>query len=179
MDKLNFRPLKANEIEVRIDRINKNGAFLLLYQDARCAMEILDETVGATNWQRIHSRDNANCTILIWDERKNTWVGKEDTGVESNTEAQKGLASDSFKRAAVNWGIGRELYTSPDIWVKAEHMNLYENNGKYKCYDKFVVEKIQYTDGCITGLSIVNKTMSEKSGKLVRVFLLTPKEKTA
>ena len=139
MDKLNFRPLKANEIEVRIDRLYENYACLLLYQNARCAMDILDETVGAMNWQRIHSRDNANCTILIWDAEKGTWVGKEDTGKESRTEAEKGLASDSFKRAAVNWGIGRELYTAPEIRIPTSLMNVKTgNSGKLACYDEFI-----------------------------------------
>ncbi len=90
---------------------------MLLYKDARCDQNVLDEAVGPYNWQRSHNRDNANCIVSIWDEKKGQWISKEDTGTESRTEAEKGLASDSFKRACFNWGIGRELYTAPAIWV--------------------------------------------------------------
>ena len=108
-----FRLLNADEIEARVATVNEYGVTLLLYKDARCDMRILDETVGAFNWRRMHTRDNANCTVLIKNTETGEWIGKEDTGTESNTEAQKGLASDSFKRACFNWGIGRELYTAP------------------------------------------------------------------
>lgn len=114
MSKLIFRTLQPHEIDVRVARTNKNGSVsVLLYKDARVDQNILDETVGPMNWQRSHSRDNANCTVSIWDEVKKIWVSKEDTGTESNTEKEKGLASDSFKRACFNWGIGRELYSAP------------------------------------------------------------------
>ena len=109
---LKFRKLKADEIDCRVQQIKPNGLTLLLYKDARCDQNILDETVGAMNWQRHHNRDNANCIVSIWDSEKSQWVEKEDTGTESRTEKEKGLASDSFKRACFNWGIGRELYTS-------------------------------------------------------------------
>lgn len=123
-----FRTLKASEIEVRVQQVSAKGATLLLYKDARCDMNLLDETVGSMNWERKHSRDNANCTVSIWDDKKAQWVSKEDTGTESMAEAVKGIASDSFKRACFNWGIGRELYTSPFIFYKGETEN---KNGKY------------------------------------------------
>lgn len=125
-----FRDLRADEIDVRIGEAKESYFTLLLYKDARVDMDILDETVGAMNWQRRHNRDNANCEIGIYDENKKEWVWKEDTGTESNTEAEKGIASDSFKRAGVNWGIGRELYTSPKIYIKAP-MTEYKT-GKWK-----------------------------------------------
>lgn len=149
-----FRPLKADETECRVAQVTEKGVQLLIYKDARCDMNILDETVGAMNWQRTHSRDNANCAISIWDSEKNQWVSKEDTGTESNTEAEKGLASDSFKRAGTNWGIGRELYTAPFIWVSADKTKISQSNGKYKCYDKFIVTDMAVTDGKITALQI-------------------------
>ena len=153
-----FRLLKENEIDVRIATINQKGASLLLYKDARCDMNILDETVGAFNWKREHTRENANCIVSLWDENKKEWVSKEDTGTESFTEKEKGLASDSFKRACFNWGIGRELYTAPFIYVSADKMNIYEKNGKYATYDKFYVEKIAYDDNRqITGIAIKNQ----------------------
>lgn len=114
--------MRANEIELRTGQMSqKTGKqSLLLYKDARCDMAMLDEAVGAMNWKREHTRDNANCIVSIWDSVKNIWVSKEDTGTESKTEAEKGLASDSFKRACFNWGIGRELYTAPQIWVSGD-----------------------------------------------------------
>ena len=100
-----FRLLRADEIEVRISQCNQYGVGLLLYKDARCDQNILDETVGPMNWQRHHTRDNANCVVSVWDESKQQWISKEDTGTESFTEREKGLASDSFKRACFNWGM--------------------------------------------------------------------------
>ena len=150
--KLAFRDLRADEIDCRIAMVKQSGLSLLLYKDARCDMNILDETVGAFNWQRSHTRDNANCIVSIYDEDKKQWVSKEDTGTESNTEKEKGLASDSFKRACFNWGIGRELYTAPFIWIDASCCNL--TNGK--CYDKFAVADIKIEDKKIVYLKIVN-----------------------
>ena len=100
---MEFRNLKADEIECRINTIDEKGLSLLLYKDARVDQNILDETVGAMNWQRKHTRDNANCIVEIWDNNKLQWIAKEDTGTESYTEKAKGLAGDSFKRACFNW----------------------------------------------------------------------------
>lgn len=168
-----FRKLKADEIECRIGQIKPTGLTLLLYKDARCDMNILDETVGPMDWKREHTRDNRNCIVSIYDVDKKEWISKEDTGTESNTEAEKGLASDSFKRACVNWGIGRELYTAPFIWVKKEDCNISASSGdRFRCFDKFRVEKITYTkDGDIDGLSILNETTNK------RVFLKKPEAK--
>lgn len=171
---MEFRTLKSTEIEVRISTINAKGLSLLLYKDARVDQNILDETVGSMNWMRHHSRDNANCTVSIWDDEKKQWVEKEDTGTESYTEKEKGLASDSFKRACFNWGIGRELYSAPFIWISDEDCNITQgNNGKLQCFDKFIVEQIIYDDNRnIVALSIKNT----KTNK--RVFLMDKREKT-
>lgn len=170
--KLEFRKLRSDEIECRIAQISEKGVSLLLYKDARVDQNILDETVGAMNWQRAHSRDNANCIVSIWDEDKALWVCKEDVGTESNTEAQKGLASDSFKRACFNWGIGRELYSAPRIWISASDCNLETNKkGNLVCYDNFYVEGINYDEfGNIDVLAIKNAT----TGK--RVFTLNKRK---
>lgn len=163
MGKLTFRDLTASEIDCRVSSVNEKGLSLLLYKDARCDMNILDETVGAFNWQRTHSRDNANCIVSIWDEDKQQWISKEDTGTESNTEAVKGLASDSFKRACFNWGIGRELYTAPFIWVSASNCKIVKrNDGKYACYDKFAVKSIVIEGKKIIGLVIVNESTKKE-----------------
>ena len=172
---MEFRTLNANEIDCRIATINQKGLTLLLYKDARVDQNILDETVGSMNWQRKHCRDNANCIVSIWDKEKQQWIEKEDTGTESFTEKEKGLASDSFKRACFNWGIGRELYSAPFIWISAEDANIKQGgNGKLQCYDKFVVEQILYDDNRnIVALSIKNTTQSK------RVFLMDNRKKDA
>lgn len=158
--KLEFRNLKAEEIDCRPALINEKGLSLLLYKDARVDQDILDETVGPMNWQRKHSRDNANCEVGIWDEDKKQWVWKEDTGTESNTEKEKGLASDSFKRACFNWGIGRELYTSPFIWLGSNIVKIekkeYQGKETYTTKEKFHVSAIKIENKEITKLSICN-----------------------
>lgn len=156
---MEFRTVKAEEIDVRVASIDKTWCTLLLYKDARVDQNILDETVGQMNWQRHHNRDNANCIVSIWDEDKKQWVEKEDTGVESFSQAEKGLASDSFKRACFNWGIGRELYTAPSIFVLPrkdmgkirkpdEEANEFflGTNGKYTTKTKFYVDYIDYDE---------------------------------
>lgn len=152
-----FRDLREDEIECRVAQAKDSGVSVLLYKDARVDQNILDETVGPMNWQRHHNRDNANCIISIWDADKKQWIEKEDTGTESNTEAAKGLASDSFKRAGFNWGIGRELYTAPFIWIKSEDCTSLRQNGqRWQCYDNFEVEKIVIENKRIVALAIKN-----------------------
>jgi hypothetical protein len=156
---MNFRDLTEDDIEVRVQSVKQNGLVLLLYKNARVDMTILDETVGAEKWQREHyeCKGNLFCRVGI-EVNDGYWVWKSDCGTESNTEAQKGEASDSFKRACFNWGIGRELYTSPFIWVGADKCNI--QNGK--CYDKFAVEKIKTENKKIVGLAIVNVTTKQR-----------------
>ena len=148
-----FRKLRADEIEVRVGGISeKKGGFLLLYKDARCDMKILDETLGATNWTRTHEEIDGQlfCNVSIWDSEKSQWITKQDVGVESFSDSEKGRASDSFKRACFNLGIGRELYTAPFIWIADDRAN--KNNWKYK---KFKVKSIAYDEkGNISQLTI-------------------------
>jgi hypothetical protein len=115
------RPLTSDEVEFRVQSINKGGyATLLVYKNARADMQRLDEVVGPLNWQRRHTGANHNCIVSVFNEATNQWVDKEDTGTESSADSLKGLASDSFKRACFNWGIGRELYSYPPLSVKLE-----------------------------------------------------------
>lgn len=168
---LNFRLLRADEIDARVSQITANSVMLLLYKDARCDMNILDETVGPMNWMRAHSRENANCTVSIWDDDKKMWISKEDTGTESNTEKEKGLASDSFKRACTNWGIGRELYTSPSLFFPKAKTNAQKGTqGKDVCYDKFIVEDIRYDGRNVEYVRIVDLNTKEiyEAGKVKR-----------
>ena len=142
---VNFRLLKAEEIEVRIASCNKGGVQLLLYKNARVDANILDEAVGRLNWSKRYSRDNHNCIVSIWDYEKKCWIEKEDTGTESYSEAEKGLASDAFKRACFAFGIGRELYTAPNIFIFASELATFRDEGmKCKCYDSFRVVEIVY-----------------------------------
>ena len=163
-----FRTLRADEIECRIGSINSRGFTLLLYKDARCDMNILDETVGEFNWQRDHKeiKGVVYCGVGINGRGQSThdeWMWKWDAGSESYTEKEKGEASDSFKRACVNWGIGRELYTAPLIYIRAKT----EPQGKgYTLSDKrdgygYKVAQIEYLDGKISKL-IITKDGEQK-----------------
>jgi len=160
---MEFRLLRADEIDVRIAQVQSWGISLLLYKDARCDMNILDETVGAENWQRKHKLINGNlfCSVGIYVEREGygEWVWKQDVGTESYTEKEKGQASDSFKRACFNLGIGRELYTAPAMFVKPKDLKKFENNnGRYSCRDRFSVKSIEYIDRKIAMVEILNES---------------------
>lgn len=180
---LNFRTLKASEIDVKPQTVKENGFSLLLYKNARVDMDVLDETVGPMNWQRKHSRENANCIVSIYDEDKKIWVEKEDTGTESFTEKEKGLASDSFKRACFNWGIGRELYSAPSIWINESKYITKNDNGKLVLNSKFYVKNIEYENRNIIHLEIIDsknnlvfkygKELSEKEKKDKAIKMIT------
>lgn len=163
MEGLKFRLLTASEIEIRVATISDKGCSLLLYKDARCDMNILDETVGADRWQRRHYECKGNLFCSVGIDFGGNWIWKDDCGSESYTEKEKGEASDSFKRACFNWGIGRELYTAPFIWIPAEKVNITKRNDKSITYDKFRVEKIACNDKRqISGLAI----QSDKKGRV-------------
>ena len=155
-----FRDLKADEIDCRVSTVSAKGCSLLLYKDARVDMNILDETFGVYGWSREHKMigDRLYCTVGIRDKDSGEWVYKQDVGTESYTEKEKGQASDSFKRACFNIGIGRELYTAPFIWISSSNCNLTEKNGKWTTYDRFAVSDIAITDKKITGLVIVKQS---------------------
>lgn len=163
-----FRNLKESEIECKIALVKEKGIQVLLYKTARTDMDLLDETVKPYNWQCRYEtiKDNLYCTISIYDAEKKMWVEKSDCGVESAFgDKEKGEASDAFKRAGFKWGIGRELYTAPFIWIAAEFCDIKKNGEKFVCYDRFEVEKIETTDGKIKKISIIN------SKTKARVFL--------
>jgi hypothetical protein len=158
---MNIRTLYANEIEARVGTIRKNGCSLLLYKDARVDMKILDEVFGPKGWQRTHELINGNlfCNIEIWDDEKKCWVRKQDVGTESFTEKEKGQASDAFKRAGFNVGIGRELYTAPFIWIKLDEDETSEKSGKFYLNPRvnFSVKEISYKEREIDRLIIVDQ----------------------
>lgn len=154
-----FRKLKKDEIQVRVAQVTKVYTQLLLYKDARCDMNILDETVGAGNWQDTYEeiKGNLYCKVGMWNPTLEQWVWKQDCGVESHGNdgnEKKGEASDAFKRACFKWGIGRELYTAPKIAVLNEAIGgaterEYQGKKYYnlnKPYQTFVVSEIQYDD---------------------------------
>lgn len=160
-----FRKLRADEIEVRVGSVMNGAATLLLYKDSRVDMNVLDETVGPLYWKREHSRDNANCTVSIYNKELGEWVSKEDTGTESYTEREKGLASDSFKRACVNWGIGRELYTSPRIKIKCETMP--KNNGGYELKNRWEFWGVEVTEIGYDEAGNINVLEISKNNKVI------------
>lgn len=194
-----FRPLEASEIECRVGTVSQYGFTVLLYKDARCDMAILDETVGAYRWQRDHKeiKGVVYCGVGIEDETGQT-VWKWDAGTESYTEKEKGEASDSFKRACVNWGIGRELYTAPLIFIRAKTE---QQNGGYRLTNKkdgygFKVAQIEYEGGKISKLVITKdgeqkfyyeadkfmdeaqNTIDEKMAQMVLTMAETPVNKS-
>lgn len=159
---MKFRRLNADEIDVRVAVVKASGCSLLLYKDARVDMNILDETFGSFGWQRKHEVIDGRlyCTVSVFDKSMDQWVSKQDVGTESYTEKEKGQASDSFKRACFNWGIGRELYTAPFIWVSSTQTNIVKagpNNDRYNVKDRFYVDEIGYDkNGKINKLVIKN-----------------------
>lgn len=169
-----IRNLKAEEIECRIGQIYDEGVSLLLYKNARVDQAILDEVFGIYGWQRTHEMigNELYCTVQVWDNEKECWVAKQDVGTESNAEKAKGAASDSFKRACFNIGIGRELYTASFLWVPNSKLQIKEINGKKVIKDRFSIKSIEISgDKVITALEIVNQrsevvyTMRKAAGK--------------
>lgn len=164
-----FRDLKEEEIEVRVSRVTNAGVELLLYKTARVDADILDETVGPMNWQCEFGEIKGTmfCRVVIRHDLGDglcEWIYKEDAGAPSNMEAQKGEASDAFKRACFKWGIGRELYSAPRVFVYADKCGKIQQgkNGKMQCWDEFHVEKIRIEGGKVTGLSIWNDTTGHR-----------------
>jgi len=163
--------LTAADIDCRVQSVTnkqgKVGAILLLYKDARVDMKLLDEVFGVGNWQRTHEVINGNlfCNLDIWDETKKSWVRKQDVGTESNTEKEKGQASDAFKRAGFNVGIGRELYTSPFIYITLADGEYSDYQGKPRCsaWVKFSVQSIDYNERReISSLVIVDQNGKQR-----------------
>lgn len=157
-----FRRLTKDEIECRVgQRSDKTESIsLLLYKDARVDQKMLDEAFGMFGWQKRYERDNKGVLFCIVSIKSNDgeWIEKSDVGTESNMESIKGEASDAFKRACFNWGIGRELYTAPQIWIKPTD---YKKGGK-STYDKFIVTDIGYDDiGNIVRLEIENRSLKK------------------
>ena len=172
MEKKTIRLLKAEEIECRVSTVNEKGVTLLLYKEARVDQKILDEAFGPFGWQRSHQNIDGNlyCTVSVYDKETNTWISKQDVGSTNFAEKEKSQASDSFKRACVNWGIGRELYTAPFIWIPADKADIRQKGDKFYCNDSFSVSSIGYSeDREITELKIVN-------GKGNTVYELKAKE---
>ena len=159
---IEIRTLRADEIECRVQQVKQNGCVLLLYKDARCDMRILDEVFGVLGWEREHQVIDGNlyCTVRVWDEEHNRWVSKQDVGTESMTEKQKGQASDSFKRACFNLGIGRELYSAPFIWITLNPDEIKQDGNKFRLNFgvEFHVKEIDYSENReINKLVIVDK----------------------
>lgn len=164
---IKIRTLRASEVELRaaqcgMTRSNKPYATLLIYKDARVDQRILDETFGPMNWERSHEVIDGNlyCTVRVWDTEKKCWVSKQDVGKESNTEPEKGQASDSFKRACFNWGIGRELYTAPRICLYLNEGEYYMKGDKVQMSAPFFVSDMECDEaGNIIRLEVKDKNM--------------------
>lgn len=155
-----IRLLRADEIECRVSIINKYGLRLLLFKDARVDQKILDEAFTPFGWKRTHQEIDGKlyCTVEVWDDVKQQWIAKQDVGTASYSEKEKGQASDSFKRACFNWGIGRELYTAPSIWIPASCTYIQEKDGRFITTERFSVQSIAYNEQReISALEIVDR----------------------
>lgn len=120
---------------------------------------ILDETFGAFGWKRSHQCIDGNlyCTVEVYNRETGEWISKQDVGTNGEQQKEKSQASDSFKRACFNWGIGRELYSAPFIWVPASMAGIQKKGDKYYCGGRFSVSSITYSaEREITGLVVVN-----------------------
>lgn len=178
---MSIRKLTASEIECRVAQSrkydSKTQVVLLLYKDARVDQRILDELYTPMGWQRKHELigDRLYCTISVWDAGKGAWIAKQDVGTESYTEKEKGQASDSFKRAAFNWGIGRELYTAPRIVFYLDNSKV-NDKGQPKC--SFEVAHIDYKGDCISELVIMDDSYNvvfDKTGYMQSRQVMHPK----
>lgn len=155
MKDLRFRNPRADEIEIRVQSAKNGKTKCLCYIDSRAAVSLLNETVGSYNWQTDFKEANGLtiCQLSIWDETKQQWIMKSDTGSESNIEASKGLISDAYKRCLARWGF-TVLYTAPEIVLPYE--------------DKFAKLKVSevtfdsdYADGRMTSLKLVDRNDKE------------------
>lgn len=166
---MKFRDLLADEIECRIKKFssdqsgNATGAIVLLYKTARVDFNLLDEVVTPEMWQCDFRevKGNMYCTIRIWNNELQQWIGKENCGIESRDDGEgnekKGEASDAFKRAGFAWGIGRKLYTAPFVFVSADKIDIKTNSkGGFFTNDTLSVSSIDYNDTQITSLIIIN-----------------------
>jgi hypothetical protein len=129
------KPLSIADIDFRVQSINKGKyATILAYKDARVDMCRLDDVCGIDGWKRDYKEIGGLLFggVAIWSDRLKEWIWKWDVGTESTTEKEKGLASDSFKRACFNLGIGRELYDYPLISIKLNDNECSEQNGRMK-----------------------------------------------
>ena len=149
-----MRKLKSDEIEVKVKQVFEKGVVALLYKTARVDMDMLDEQYGVLGWQTEYKeiKGNLYCGIGVKDTNSKEWVWKWDCGIESRADGdgheKKGEASDAFKRAGFKWGIGRELYTSPFIFIQCETICKEKDNKKYyfqkeKCV-KYSVQGVWY-----------------------------------
>lgn len=193
-----IRALRADEIEVRVGQVTAKGVSLLLYKDARCDKRILDEVFGINGWANCYSeiKGNLYCSIMIYDKETGMWIQKQDCGVETYSDKEKGEASDAFKRAGFAVGIGRELYTKIFIFVKVptkkkesgkgyELVDPYEKWSVADIYTNEVTEKIEYLQIADSKGNIVftfgKKPQSKQNNQQQvqgKIVSMQPKEKT-
>lgn len=125
-------PFPPDAVSWRAQSVTRDGnkAMALAYIDARDVMERLDSVVGPANWQDTYAetpKGRLICTLSLRIDSE--WISKSDGAGDTDVEGDKGAISDSLKRAAVKWGIGRYLYDVKSPWAECESA---EYNGKRK-----------------------------------------------
>lgn len=174
---MEVRRLQAKEISCRVQQVDENGLSILLYITSRAAMNLLDDTFGTLMWKRESKEVNGEerCVVSVYNKEIKEWISRDDVGTASYTEKEKGRASDAFKRACVNFGIGRELYSAPYIRITNAQATIRKRKDKdsWYTYDKFAVKSITYNKrGEIDSLEIINISQNNEV-----VYKLFPSEK--
>lgn len=118
------KPFPRESIEWRVQRTTKDGTagLALAYVNARTVQDRLNVVMGS-NWQCKHINYGPKTICHLGLKFDEEWIWRSDGAGDTNYEADKGAMSDSFKRSAVMWGIGRHLYDLPSVWVKCETKN--------------------------------------------------------
>lgn len=151
--KLLTQPLAKEDIEIRVGSCSEQGASFLLYKTARADTKRFNSVFGL-NWKREHRIEDGHyiCKISVYNNETGEWISREDVGVESNTEKEKGAFSDSFKRAGFSFGYGIELYNAPFIFING--ITEKKSNGKFGLKDQYYannlsIDEYHCTDGIL------------------------------
>ena len=115
------KPFPRESIEWRVQRTTKDGTagLALAYVNARTVQDRLNVVMGS-NWQCKHINYGPKTICHLGLKLDGEWKWRSDGAGDTNYEADKGAMSDSFKRSAVMWGIGRHLYDLPSVFVKVQ-----------------------------------------------------------
>jgi len=115
------KPFDKKDIQWRVQRLTRDGTsgMALAYVNVRQVQDRLNEVMGI-DWQTKHEVFGAKTICSLGLKLDGEWIWRSDGAGDTQFEADKGAISDSLKRAAVSFGVGRHLYDLPSIWVKCQ-----------------------------------------------------------